>query len=251
MADKKKSPNKDAKSEKGKAKKDTKAPKAKDLKGKDAKVKEPKVKAPKKDKGKKGQKVEAVPQGYVPRLQSTYHEQIVPALQKQFGIKNPMLVPRLSKIVLNVGIGTLHSDSKLADSIVEELGLISGQKAVLTKARKSIANFKLRDGMVVGCRVTLRKARMYEFFDRLIGIVIPRIRDFRGLKDSSFDGRGNYNFGIREQIVFPEIDYDNVVKIHGMDITIATTAQNDEQALELMRGFGFPFKRPEEEEAAA
>ncbi len=237
MADKKISPKKEAKSDKSKAKKDTKAPKGKAAKGKSGK----------KGKGKKVQKVAAVPKDYVPRLKSMYSEQIIPSLKKQFSIKNPMLVPKLGKIVLNVGIGTMHADAKLAESVAEELGLVAGQKAVLTRARKSIANFKLRDGMVVGCRVTLRNERMYEFFDRLIGIVIPRIRDFRGLSDSSFDGRGNYNFGIKEQIVFPEIDYDKVVKIHGMDITITTTAQNDEQAFELMKGFGFPFSRQEEE----
>ncbi len=207
------------------------------------------------NKGKKGKKVAekipSMPTDYVPRLNSVYNEQIVPALTKQFGYSNPMLVPKLSKIVLNVGIGTMHSDTKLAESVAEEIGLVAGQKPVMTKARKSIANFKLRDGMIVGCTVTLRRERMYEFFDRLIGIVIPRIRDFRGLKDSSFDGRGNYTFGIKEQIVFPEIDYDKVVKIHGMDITIATTAQNDEEAFELMKGFGFPFIRPEPEEEAA
>ncbi|MDP8228877.1 MAG: 50S ribosomal protein L5 [Candidatus Electryoneaceae bacterium] len=172
-----------------------------------------------------------------------YHDRIVPDLVKRFDYKNPMLVPHLVKIVLNVGIGTLHQDPKLAESVAAELMVISGQKPVFTRARKSIANFKLRDGMIIGCRVTLRREKMYEFFDRLISIVIPRVRDFRGLNDRSFDGRGNYNFGIKEQIVFPEIDYDQVVKMHGMDITIATTARNDEEALELLKGFGFPFQR--------
>ena len=209
------------------------------------------VKSPKKTDGKK--KAEAkvektvVPKDYVPRLKKLYQEQIIPSLTKSFGYKNKMLLPCLNKIVLNVGIGTLHQDAKLTESVVDELTIISGQKPVLTKARKSIANFKLRDGMVVGCRVTLRKTMMYEFFDRLISVVIPRVRDFRGLSDKSFDGRGNYSFGVREQIIFPEIDYDKVVKIHGMDITISTTASTDEEAMELMKGFGFPFRRRTEE----
>ena len=204
-----------------------------------------KGKAPATDsKKKKGQEaIPPLPTDYIPRLRKLYRDRIVPALVKQFGYKNPTLVPHLDKIVLNVGIGTLHQDPKLAESVAEELAIISGQKPVFTTARKSIANFKLRDGMIIGCRVTLRRERMYEFFDRLISIVVPRVRDFRGLNDRSFDGRGNYNFGIREQIVFPEIDYDKVVKMHGMDITIATTASTDEEAMELLKGFGFPFLR--------
>ncbi len=184
-----------------------------------------------------------VPPDYEPRLKTLYRDKIAPALQNKFKYKNPMLVPRLSKIVINVGMGTMHQDQKLVDSVIEEVALISGLKPVLTRARKSISNFKLRKGMVVGCRVTLRRDRMFEFLDRLITIVIPRVRDFRGLSDRSFDGRGGYNFGIREHIVFPEIDYDRVVKIHGMDISIATTARSDEEAMELLKGFGFPFHR--------
>lgn len=203
-------------------------------------------------KAKKIEETRPLPEDYTPRLKTLYDDKIVPAMQEKFSYKNPMLIPRLSKIVLNVGIGTMHQDQKLADSVQDEMKLISGLKPVMTRARKSIANFKLRQHMLVGCRVTLRKTQMYEFFDRLISIVIPRIRDFRGMSDRSFDGRGNYNFGIKEQIVFPEIDYDNVVKIHGMDISIATTARTDEEALELLRGFGFPFHRrtAEDQEAA-
>ncbi|MFC2150417.1 50S ribosomal protein L5 [Calditrichota bacterium] len=176
-------------------------------------------------------------------MKKAYKETVIPGMNKKFGYSNPMLVPKLDKIVLNVGIGTLHADAKLAESIVDELTLITGQKPVLTKARKSIANFKLRDGMNVGCRVTLRGNHMFEFLDRLISIVIPRIRDFRGVSDRSFDGRGNYTFGVKEQIIFPEIDYDKVVQMHGMDITIATSAKTDEEALELMKLHGFPFRQ--------
>lgn len=190
--------------------------------------------------------------GYTSRLKDLYQKQIVKDLIKKFNYKNKMLVPRLSKIVLNVGLGTLHQDQKLADSIAEEMALMSGLKPVFTRARQSISNFKLRQGMIVGCRVTLRRNMMYEFFDRLITIVIPRVRDFRGLSDKSFDGRGNYTFGVKEQIIFPEIDYDKVLRIHGMDISISTTARTDEEALELLKGFGFPFRqRPGEGQEAA
>lgn len=188
-----------------------------------------------------------MPAGYVPAMKKAYSEKVIPHLQKQFGFTNPMLIPHLEKITLNIGIGNLHADSKLAESIAKELSDMTGQKPVFTRAKKSISNFKLRQGMIVGCRVTLRRERMYEFLERLIGIVIPRMRDFRGLNDKSFDGRGNYTFGIKEQIVFPEIDYDKVVQIHGLDITISTSARNDEEALELLRGFGFPFKQRSEQ----
>ncbi len=180
---------------------------------------------------------------YIPRLKKLYKEHIVNAMIKRFNLKNPMLVPRLDKIVINVGVGGLHQEPKYAESIQEELSKITGQKPVLTRARKSISNFKLRKGMIVGAQVTLRGDRMYEFLDRLITIAIPRVRDFRGMSDRSFDGRGNYTFGLKEQIIFHEIDYDKVVKIHGMDITIATTAPNDEQAYELLKAFGFPFRK--------
>jgi len=212
-------------------------------------------KQPKADSGKAGKtkksakkkaaevEVHSLPSDYTPRLKQVYIEQITPDLKKKFNFKNKHLIPKLDKIVLNVGIGTMHQDAKLTESVVEEIALISGQKPVLTRAKKSISNFKLREKMIVGCRVTLRCNRMYEFFDRLISVVIPRVRDFRGLSDRSFDGRGNYTFGIKEQIIFPEIDYDKVVNIHGMDITVVTTARNDEEALELLKGFGFPFYR--------
>jgi len=200
---------------------------------------------------KESAEVQPKPAEYVPRLKKLYYEQIAPTLMDKFKYKNRMLIPRLDKIILNVGIGTLHQDAKLAESVAEELAIISGQKPIFTRARKSISNFKLRQGMTVGCRVTVRRERMFEFFDRLITMVIPRVRDFRGLSDRSFDGRGNYTFGVREQIIFPEIDYDRVVKMHGMDITICTTARNDEEALELLKGFGFPLRRrPAAQEAA-
>lgn len=207
-------------------------------------VKETKAKTAKKPK--KAEELQEKPvldKNYVPRLKTQYFERIVPELQKKFNYRNVMLTPKLVKITLNIGSGTLHQDQKYAESLIEELGIITGQKAVLSKARKSISNFKLRQGMTVGCRVTLRGYRMFEFLDRLITVSIPRIRDFRGLSDKSFDGRGNYNFGIKEHIVFAEIDYDKVVKIHGMDICISTTARTDEEAYELLKGFGFPFKR--------
>jgi len=233
------------------AEKDTKKPKAAAKGAPAAKGQPTPAKAAKKAEPVKFEKSAPVPKDYVPRLKKVYKEQVFPALTKRFNFSNPMLVPKLDKIVLNVGVGTLHSDQKFAESLQEELRLISGMKPVLTKARTSISNFKLRQGMVVGCRVTLRGNRMYEFLDRLISIIIPRMRDFRGLSDRSFDGRGNYNFGIKEQIIFPEIDYDKVVKIHGMDICIATNARNDEEALEMLREFGFPFrKRGEGREAA-
>ncbi len=200
---------------------------------------------------KKAVKVPPIPEGYIPRLKLAYKERIVPEMLKQFNYKNVMLLPRLDKIVLNVGDGTLHSETKLKESIVAEMTNITGQAPVLTQARLSVANFKLRTGMVVGCRVTLRGWRMYEFLDRLVSIVIPRIRDFKGLSDKSFDGRGNYNFGVKEQIIFPEIDYDNVEKLHGMDVNICTSAETDEEALALLKGFGFPFIKRETEQDQA
>jgi len=185
---------------------------------------------------------ERVEEGYVPRLLVRYREEIISSLQKRFGYQNAYQVPKIEKIVLNMGTGDGLKDAKLQDAALEDLMTIAGQRPAITKAKKSVASFKVRKGMSVGCRVTLRGARMYEFFDRLVNVVIPRIRDFRGLSSDSFDGRGNYTFGIKEQIVFPEIDYDKVVKIRGMDITITTTAGTDEEALELLRGLGMPFK---------
>jgi large subunit ribosomal protein L5 len=177
-----------------------------------------------------------------PRLQTLYEGTIRARLAKAYGLTNPHQVPRLTKIVLNVGLGDASKNPKQLDAVVEEMAAITGQRPVVTKAKKSIANFNLRAGVPVGARVTLRGPRMYEFLDRFITLAAPRIRDFRGLPDKSFDGRGNYSFGIREQLIFPEIDYDKVEKIHGMDITIATTAGRDDLAMALLREFGWPFR---------
>lgn len=219
--------------------------------GKNQEKDSPKVKNTETKKKQPVVEVPPIPDGYVPRLKDVYQGRIVSEMQKQFNYKNVMLIPRLEKIVLNVGDGTLHSETKLKESIVDEMTIISGQAPVLTQARLSVANFKLRTGMVVGCRVTLRGWKMYEFLDRLISIVIPRIRDFKGMGDKSFDGRGNYNFGVKEQIIFPEIDYDKVEKLHGMDVNICTSAETDEEALALLKGFGFPFKKRETEQDQA
>ena len=177
-----------------------------------------------------------------PRLQEFYHQTVRAKLQKDFGLANPHQVPRLSKIVLNIGMGDAGKNPKQLESAVEELGLITGQRAVITRAKKAIANFGLRAGMPVGCTVTLRGARMYEFLDRFITLAIPRIRDFRGLSNRSFDGRGNYTFGIKEQMIFPEINFDKVEKIHGMDITIVTSTERDDLAMALLRELGWPFR---------
>jgi large subunit ribosomal protein L5 len=185
-----------------------------------------------------------------PRLQSFYEETVRPRLAKSFALTNPHQVPKISKIVLNVGMGDAGKNPKQLDAAVEELAAVTGQKAVITRAKKSIANFGLRAGMPVGCSVTLRGARMYEFLDRFISLAVPRMRDFRGLPNRSFDGRGNYTFGIKEQMVFPEIDYDKVEKIHGMDITIVTTAGRDDLALALLREFGWPFRGETPQRAA-
>lgn len=179
-------------------------------------------------------------QNYVPRLIETYKNDLVPHLKKKFNYKNGHQVPRLEKIVLNMGMGEAAENAKNLDGAIEDLTRIAGQKPVIRRAKKSISNFKLRAGMPIGCSVTLRRERMFEFFDRLISIAIPRIRDFRGLA-IKFDGRGNYNFSIKEQIVFPEIDYDKIDKIHGFNITIVTTAKTDEEAYELLSAFGLPF----------
>src|SRR5690348_3772897 len=182
-------------------------------------------------------------QAYIPRLKQHYKEVLSKQLAKDFGYSNPMQVPRLDKVVLNMGVGEGVSDSKKVNAAAADLGLIAGQKAVITKARKSIATFKVRDGQAIGCKVTLRKARMYEFLDRLINIALPRVRDFRGLSPKSFDGRGNYTLGIKEHIVFPEIDYDKAADIWGMDITVCTTARNDDEARALLTAFNFPFRQ--------
>jgi len=177
------------------------------------------------------------------RLKESYKKTVVPELTRRFGYKNLMQVPKLQKVVLNMGLGQATQNIKLIDNAVAELSAITGQKPVVTKAKKSIANFKLRQGMQVGCMVTLRREKMYEFLDRLFNIALPRVRDFRGLSPKGFDGRGNYSLGIREQIIFPEIHYDKVEKIQGMNITIATTAKTDEEARELLRLLGMPFMK--------
>ena len=180
-----------------------------------------------------------------PRLRVRYEEEIVPHMMKRFGYKNLMQVPKLEKIALNMGVGEATQDAKFLEGGVQDLIVISGQKAVTTKAKRSISNFKLREGMAIGCRVTLRKRHMYEFLDRLLNIAIPRVRDFRGVDNNSFDGKGNYTLGIKEQIIFPEIDYDKVVKIRGFNITIVTSAKTDEEAYELLKEFGMPFRNRE------
>ena len=180
---------------------------------------------------------------YVPRLRTTYDQVVRGKLTEQFGYKNRMQIPVLDKIVINMGIGEGVADRKKVDAAASDLALISGQKAVITKARKSIATYKLRDGQAIGCKVTLRKARMYEFLDRLINIALPRVRDFRGLNPKSFDGRGNYTLGLKEHIVFPEIDYDKTAEVWGMDITVCTTARTDEEARALLAAFNFPFRQ--------
>jgi large subunit ribosomal protein L5 len=217
--------------------------------------KSPKEKAPKKAPAEgapgKGKKDKA-PAGAVdhapkaaegtPRLQEYYEQTVRAKIQKDFALPNRHQVPRVTKVVLNIGMGDAGKNPKQLEAAVEELGLITGQHAVITRAKKAIANFGLREGMPVGCTVTLRKARMYEFLDRFITLAIPRIRDFRGLPNKSFDGRGNYTFGIKEQMIFPEIDYDKVEKIHGMDITIVTSTSRDDLAMALLRELGWPFR---------
>ncbi|MDX5150986.1 MAG: 50S ribosomal protein L5 [Acidiferrobacterales bacterium] len=176
------------------------------------------------------------------RLREHYQNNVAPALKEKFGYKSVMQVPRITKITINMGVGEAMADKKMIENAVGDLEKIAGQKPVITKARKSVAAFKVREGWPIGCKVTLRRERMYEFLDRLISIAIPRIRDFRGMSGKSFDGRGNYSMGVKEQIIFPEIDYDKIDKIRGMDITITTSARNDEEARALLDGFSFPIK---------
>ncbi len=204
---------------------------AKEGKGGDKGDGAPKVKKPR------------VPSDYKPRLAAQFEEKVRPALTQQFGYKNPMQVPKITKVVLNMGIGEGVADRKKVDGAATDLSMIAGQKAVITKSRKSIATYKLRDGQAIGCKVTLRKARMYDFIDRLINIALPRVRDFRGLNPKSFDGRGNYSLGIKEYTVFPEIDFDKVVDTWGMDITVCTNARTDEEARALLTAFNFPFRQ--------
>jgi len=189
---------------------------------------------------------------YTPRMKAKYEAEIVKAMTEKFGYANPMMVPKLEKITLNMGVGEASQDKKKVQTAAAEMELIAGQKPVITKAKKSIAQFKLREGMPIGCKVTLRRDRMFEFLDRLVTIAMPRIRDFRGLNPKSFDGRGNYAMGLKEQIIFPEISYDKIEKVRGMDIIVTTTAKTDEEARELLRLFGFPFPAEvsEEKEAA-
>jgi large subunit ribosomal protein L5 len=235
MADKEKKADKTGKGEKpqkpDKAQKPAKAEKAGEADPKVAKAAKPaKPAAPEEPRG-------------PPRLRTFYSDVVRKKLTEQFGYKNPMQVPTLDKIVINMGIGEGVADRKKVEAAAADLGLIAGQKAVITKARKSIANFKLRDGQPIGCKVTLRKARMYEFVDRLVNIALPRVRDFRGLNPKSFDGRGNCTIGIKEHIVFPEIDYDKAAEIWGMDIVVCTTTDNDDEARALLTAFNFPFRQ--------
>ncbi|UNK79958.1 50S ribosomal protein L5 [Sphingopyxis granuli] len=188
---------------------------------------------------------------YTPRMKSLYDDNIVKAMIDKFGYENAMEVPKIEKITLNMGVGDAVQDKKKVDTAASEMELIAGQKPVITKAKKSIAGFKLREGMPIGCKVTLRRERMYEFLDRLITIAMPRIRDFRGVSAKSFDGRGNYAMGLKEQIIFPEINYDRIDSVRGMDVIVTTTARTDDEARELLRLFGFPFPIEAKEKEAA
>jgi len=238
------------KDDKAKAPKGAKAPKAdktadKAPKGKQAA--QPAGKSQKGDKAPKSEAGEKKPRGpeqrVTPRLRTHFDEVVRQKLTQELGYKNRMEVPGLQKVVINMGIGEGVNDRKKVDAAAADLALIAGQKAVITKARKSIATFKVRDGQAIGCKVTLRKARMYEFIDRLINIALPRVRDFRGLSPKSFDGRGNYTMGIKEHIIFPEIDYDKASDIWGMDITVCTSAKTDDEARALLAAFNFPFRQ--------
>ncbi|WP_159983222.1 MULTISPECIES: 50S ribosomal protein L5 [unclassified Novosphingobium] len=188
---------------------------------------------------------------YIPRLRTKFDAEIAKAMTEKFGYKNVMEIPKIEKITLNMGVGEASQDKKKVQTAAAEMELIAGQKPVVTKARKSIAQFKLREGMPIGCKVTLRRERMYEFLDRLVTVAMPRIRDFRGLNPKSFDGRGNYAMGLKEQIIFPEISYDRIDKVRGMDIIVTTTAKTDDEARELLRLFGFPFPAEESEQKEA
>ena len=229
---------------------DKKTPDKKTSDKKDAKAAKPAAaaaKQPKAEKPAKGQaaaeKAHTADQPHQPaRLKDIYRKEIAPALTKQFGYASPMQVPRISKIVLNMGVGEATADRKILDNAIGDMTKISGQKPVITKARKAIAGFKIREGYPIGCMVTLRQQRMYEFLDRLVSIALPRVRDFRGVSGRSFDGRGNFNMGVKEQIIFPEIEYDKIDALRGMNITIATTAKTDAEAKALLAAFKFPFK---------
>src|SRR5437588_9100829 len=214
----------------------------------EARPKAEKAEAPKPEKV--AEKPSKKPTDYAPRLKADYGERIVPAMIERFGYKNKLEVPRLDKIVVNMGVGDATQDKKRVETAAAEMQQIAGQKPVITKAKKSIAQFKLREGMPIGCKVTLRRDRMYEFLDRLVTIALPRVRDFRGLNPKSFDGRGNYAMGLKEQIIFPEINYDQIDKVRGMDVIVTTTAKTDEEARELLRLFNFPFPQEEQKQAA-
>ena len=207
------------------------------------------AKAEASEKAEKPHKV-SKPQDYTPRLKSDYDDRIVPAMIERFGYKNRLEVPRLDKIVINMGVGEATQDKKKVETAAAEMERIAGQKPVITKAKKSIAQFKLREGMPIGVKVTLRRDRMFEFLDRLVTIALPRVRDFRGLNPKSFDGRGNYALGLKEQIIFPEINYDQIDKVRGMDVIVTTTAKTDDEARELLRLFNFPFPVEEQRQAA-
>jgi len=213
-------------------------------------------KAPKGEKSPKGEKIPKAAKphgeekGVTPRLEELFRTSLTPDLMKRFKYTSVMQVPRLHKISVNVGVGEATQDAKILDSVVRELESIVGQKPVITRAKKAISNFKLREGLPIGVRVTLRRNKMYEFMDRFVAVAVPRIRDFRGFSDRSFDGRGNYTVGVKEQIIFPEIDVDKVGRVFGMDITFVTTARTDQEALELLKGLGFPFVKPEAAAAA-
>jgi len=216
----------------------------------EAKAEKAAAKAAKAESSDKAPKAARAPKGYTPRLKADYDERIVAAMTERFGYKNRMEVPRLEKIVINMGVGEATQDKKRVETAASEMLAISGQKPVITKAKKSIAQFKLREGMPIGCKVTLRRDRMFEFLDRLVTVALPRVRDFRGLNPRSFDGRGNYAMGLKEQIIFPEINYDQIDKVRGMDVIVTTTAKTDEEARELLRLFNFPFPQEEQKQAA-
>jgi large subunit ribosomal protein L5 len=233
---------------------------AEDKKAKPAAAAAPKAAAPKAGAEKKAPKAKGekagvenanagMPENYVPRLRKQYDEEIRPALIKQFGYSNVMQVPRITKIVLNMGVGEATQDSKLVNVAASELEKIAGQKPVLTKSRKAIAQFKIRENLNIGTKVTLRKTRMYEFLDRFITVALPRVRDFRGLTDRSFDGNGNFAMGIKEHLIFPEIDYDKIDKVWGMDIIVCTSAKTDDEARALLDAFNFPFRKSQRKAA--
>ena len=179
----------------------------------------------------------------MPNLKAKYREEVAPALMQKFHYKSTMQIPRIEKVVVNVGCGEARDNAKMLDAVVRDLGVITGQKAIVTRAKKSVANFKVREGMPIGAKVTLRQDKMWEFLDRLFNVALPRVRDFRGINPNSFDGRGNYALGVKEQLIFPEIEYDKIDKVRGMDITFVTTAENNEQAKALLDALGFPFKK--------